>query len=40
MAQIYLYHVYVMFKEKSYKEEMDNFFFFFKNCLEGNLLLC
>lgn len=28
MAQTYLYHVYVMFKEKSYKEEMDNFFFF------------
>ena len=29
MAQTYLYHVYVMFKEKSYKEEMDNFFFYF-----------
>ena len=35
MAQIYLYHVYVMFKEKSYKEEMDNFFFFFKELSRG-----
>ena len=26
MAQIYLYHVYVMFKEKNYKDKMDNFF--------------
>ena len=37
LAQIYLYHVYVMFKEKTYKDEMDNFFL--KNCLKGNLLL-